>query len=42
MKKEQIAEIIEKQRAFFSTGATQDADFRILFFQPKGENPWQM
>ena len=29
MKKEQIAEIIEKQQAFFATGATQDADFRI-------------
>ena len=29
MKKEQIAEIVEKQRVFFATGATQDVDFRI-------------
>jgi len=29
MNKEQIAEIVEKQRAFFATGATQNVDFRI-------------
>ena len=29
MKKERIAEIVEKQRAFFATGATQDVAFRI-------------
>ena len=29
MKKEQIVEIVEKQRAFFATGATQDVGFRI-------------